>query len=469
MKQLVFSLMVIVLATGVSAQTIIATVESSQATENHNQRKIVRDYDNHVYVFYQDYVNGSWGIYQVVYDSLTSNWSQPEYLVPGNNPAAAIGFTDSIFLTYRSNDTNGRIMLMKKAPGGDWLPPVQISQADSLDNLLPVADVDMEEKVLVSWIERGNPEDKVMFYKNSQVNELYSSDSISDLSLSTCLQWEMDFNVFLALEEMGNRVKFFRFFDPNEMELIFDTLGTKPCQSIGGYAPGYSNELYLRYIYLDPMHNVTTCSVEFWGEEPEILGPITLIETPVSDIAIDDILVPVGFDFLYTDESGFYNAFTNQGWSYPLVEIIDTLSADCFNSSIGYKHFSATIVDYIWMENSGSDYKIYYKRSNKIPYDPGVNIKVNKDNGNELWFSSNPFKDKITLKLYTKEATRPTVKIYDLRGSVIKSITDITRQGDYFSFEWDGENESGREVNSATYILNITIGKQVLNNLIVKE
>ena len=141
---------------------------NSQATENHNQRKIVRDYDHHIYVFYQDFIANSWGIYQVKYDSLTSSWSQPKYLVPGNNPAVAIGFTDSIFLTYRTNDESGKIMLMKKAPGGDWLPPIQISMADSLDNLLPVADVDMEEKVLISWIERGNPDDKVMFYKNGQ-------------------------------------------------------------------------------------------------------------------------------------------------------------------------------------------------------------------------------------------------------------------------------------------------------------
>jgi len=119
MKRLVFSLMVIVLAIGVSAQTMIATVQSSEATENHNQRKIVRDYNHHVYVFYQDFVEGSWGIYQVVHNSLTYSWSEPEYLVPCNNPAVAIGFTDSIFLTYRSNDANGKIMLMKKAPGGD--------------------------------------------------------------------------------------------------------------------------------------------------------------------------------------------------------------------------------------------------------------------------------------------------------------------------------------------------------------
>jgi hypothetical protein len=468
MKNLIITLLIIIgFALQANSQTLIATCNTEFATINHNQRKIVRDYDHHIYVFYQDFVAGSWGIYQVVHDSLTSSWSQPEYLVPGNNPAAAIGFTDSIFLTYRSNDANGKIMLMKKASADDWLPPVQISQADSLDNVLPVADVDMEEKVLVSWIERGDPDDKVMFYKNGTVTEIYTSDSISDLSLSTSLQWNMDIDVFLALEESGERVKFFRFINPNELDLFFDTLGTKPCQSIGLYAPGYFYTSLQRYIYLDQNNDLVTVSTtDFFYDG--LFGPFLLINGPVTDLAIDDILEPVGFDFLYSDNFGFYNAFTDQSL-WPNATIIDQYPVSCFNFSIAYKHFSATIVDYIWMKSSGSDYNIYYKRSNKIPYNPGVNIKVNKDNGNEIWFSSNPFKDKIGLKLYTNEATQPTVKIYDLRGIVIKSITEITHQGDHFSFEWDGENESGREVNSATYILNITFGKHVLNNLIVKE
>jgi hypothetical protein len=465
MKRFVFVLMAMGLATGAYPQTIIATIQNSQATENHNQRKIIRDYDNHVYVFYQDFVEGSWGIYQVVYESLSSGWSEPEYLVPGNNPAAAIGFTDSIFLTYRSNDESGKIMLMKKAPGGDWFPPVQISMADSLDNLLPVADVDMEEKVLISWIERGNPDDKVMFYKKGQVNELYSSDSISDLSLSTSLQMTMDTSVFLALEESGERVKFFKFINPNEMELLLDTLGTRPCQSIGVYAPIGLDDLYPRLMYLDQSNNISLASFESSIYQ---IGPYILVSASVNDLAIDDELEPIGFGFLYSDNNGFYYAFASHTF-VPQATIMDDYPESCFNFSIAYKHFSATNVDYIWMESSGLSNKIYYKRSNKIPYDPGLDIKVNKDNGNELWFSSNPFRDKISLKLYTKEATQPAVKIYDLNGSVIKTITEITYQGDYFSFEWDGRNESGSRVNSATYILNITIGKHTLNNLIVKE
>jgi hypothetical protein len=469
MKNLIITLLIILgFALQANSQTLIATCNTEFATMNHNQRKIVRDYDHHIYVFYQDYINGSWGIYQVIYDSLTSSWSQPDYLVPGNNPAAAIGFTDSIFLTYRSNDESGKIMLMKKAPDGDWLPPVQISMADSLDNLLPVAEVDMEEKVLVSWIERGNPDDKVMFYKNGTVNEIYVSDSISDLSLSTSLQWNIDNAFFVALEESGERVKFFKFYDINEMEIYLDTLGTKPCQSIGAYSPGNWESLFPRLMYIDDEKNLSLSSVDSWGSYYYIYGPYVLVDGLVFDVAIDDELDPIGFGFLYSDNNGFYNAFASHS-EVPEATIIDWLPTYCYNFSIAYKHFSPTIVDFIWMQNSGQDYGIYYKRSNKIPYDPGLNIKVNKDSGNELWFSSNPFKDKIALKLYTNEATRPTVKICDLRGSVIKSITEITHQGDCFSFEWDGENESGSEVNSATYILNITIGKHVLNNLIVKE
>ena len=94
-------------------------------------------------------------------------------------------------------------------------------------------------------------------------------------------------------------------------------------------------------------------SIEYWEVTILIIiGPYTLIEGPVTEIAIDDILPPVGFDFLYSDINVLYNAFDGQS-IVPEVTIIDWHSSDCFNASIAYKHFSATIVDYIWMESIG--------------------------------------------------------------------------------------------------------------------
>ena len=106
---------------------------------------------------------------------------------------------------------------------------------------------------------------------------------------------------------------------------------------------------------------------------------------------------------------------------YPQSTIIDAISPGVVSISLSLTSISARplLIIFGWRVPDRI-IDIYYKRSNKIPYDPGVNIKVNKDNGNELWFSSNPFRDKISLKLYTKEETQPAVKIYDLKGSVIK-------------------------------------------------
>jgi hypothetical protein len=83
----------------------------------------------------------------------------------------------------------------------------------------------------------------------------------------------MDNEVFLALEESGNRVKFFQLDEMNELEILLDTLGTKPCQSIGAYAPGYSEELFPRLIYIDNFQNISVASVEYWGNNHSIMGP----------------------------------------------------------------------------------------------------------------------------------------------------------------------------------------------------
>ncbi len=469
MKNLFLIILICIFSVNANSQIQIATSFSTNATKNHNQRKIVRDYDHNIFVFYEDVLNGSSAIYFVCYDSLTSIWSQPEFLTFGNSPAAAIGPTDSIYIAYLSNDLNNKVMLMKKIPGGNWFPPFQISMADSLLNNLPVADVDNEGRIVIAWIEKGSIEDKIIFYKNGLTSEIYSSESITDLSLATDLLYS-DERIFIAIEEFGNRVKFFQFYNIEDMEVLLDTLGTKPCQSIGVYAPGLFMDLFPRLMYIDNNNNVSLASIIF-DNNFVLIGPYTLVEGPIDDIAIDDILQPIGFSFLYSDADGLYHSFAGHS-DMPDVTLIDWLPPIYSNSSIAYKHFSATIVDFIWVVGSGGSYPIYYKRSNKIPYNPGTNIKTNNATGDiTLWLSPNPFKDRISFTVTGTEIAQPEVKIYDLRGSLIKviNVDGLVDNGNSYSFQWNGQNESGSAVKTGTYILNITMGKSILNNLIVKE
>ncbi len=161
---LVFVLFGILLSA--NSQTLIATSHSQEATKNHNQRKIVRDYSHHIYVFYQDFINDTNSIYCVRFDSLTSSWSQPEFVTHGTSPAVAIDpYFDTIFLSYQTDEINSRIMLMTRYPDNQWNSPVQISNCDTIPNILPVADVENWGSVIVSWIEKGAGIDKVKLYK----------------------------------------------------------------------------------------------------------------------------------------------------------------------------------------------------------------------------------------------------------------------------------------------------------------
>jgi flagellar hook assembly protein FlgD len=116
------------------------------------------------------------------------------------------------------------------------------------------------------------------------------------------------------------------------------------------------------------------------------------------------------------------------------------------------------------------NYDIYYKRSNKIEYIPGINVNAYNDTKDILvTLSSNPFITVINLNITGSELIKPFVKIYDLAGRLIKTIEEINYSGNSYSCLWTGVNETGNEVKAGSYIINIKMGKHVLNNLIVKE
>lgn len=451
-----------------TSQTLIATSRSQDATKNHNQRKIVRDYNHHVFVFYQDVINDTNSIYFVRYDSLTSSWSQPEFVTNGTSPAVGIDpYMDTIFLAYQTDELNSRIMLMKKFPDGGWDSPEQISLADSLPNVMPVADVENWGSMIVSWIEKGISADKVQLYRNGEVIEIYSDTSITDFSMATSLAITMEQNIFFALEKNGSHVNYF-LFKNNSLSSIADSDGNLPCQSIGSYAPGAIYSTVERIIYKDDNDDIMMNSIEIYGNNFNSWGTYTLIDGPVTNVLIDDVLMPIGFSFLFVKNDVLYHAFSGHDFT-PNVTIIDQLGNNPFNPSIAYKHFSAMVVDFVWMEDVGdNEYNIYYKRSNKIAYTIGIDENDHPE-GLSLRGSPNPFTNRILLKVYTVSEEVPVMKLYDLRGSVVKTLNGIISGDHEFTFEWNGRNESGVEVKSGTYIVTADEAGKRVNGLIIKN
>jgi len=63
----------------------------------------------------------------------------------------------------------------------------------------------------------------------------------------------------------------------------------------------------------------------------------------------------------------------------------------------------------------------------------------------------NPFNPRVVIECRLPRSTRLTVKIYNLRGQLVKTLLDAEREAGKQSVVWDGVDQSGRQVASGVY------------------
>src|ERR1039457_635836 len=100
MKTLIISLILTVSAMCIHAQTLIATSSNPQATANQNQRKIVRDTSDNIFVVFEDTYNQQNIIKGVMYSKSAGQWSTPATIRNGQNPTLSISQDGEIHLLY---------------------------------------------------------------------------------------------------------------------------------------------------------------------------------------------------------------------------------------------------------------------------------------------------------------------------------------------------------------------------------
>ena len=94
---------------------------------------------------------------------------------------------------------------------------------------------------------------------------------------------------------------------------------------------------------------------------------------------------------------------------------------------------------------------------------PLIGIEENQDELNSTKFSlvvsPNPFNDKTQIHFSCPRPSRISLKIYNLTGSLIKTVIDgEIERGDYTYF-WDGANAGGSKVPSGIYFIQFNAGE----------
>ncbi len=79
----------------------------------------------------------------------------------------------------------------------------------------------------------------------------------------------------------------------------------------------------------------------------------------------------------------------------------------------------------------------------------------------------NPFSASTTLKFDLNDIKNPTVKIYNIKGELVKTITDKLVQGKN-TVIWNGTNEKGKPISNGIYFMIVTNGNHQTATKLVK-
>jgi len=455
---------------GVSAQEIIATSKHPFGTANHNQRKIIRDSEGNIYVVFTDSLSKNLTINGVYFNSASEAWSNPVPIAEGTNPTLAISRNNTIYLLYQTNDTISQIRSQFTQDFTEWSESLLVSDS-SYSCFLPVADCDSSGSLNGFWVQDNDDGTDSLQYGKVTDGELVASRSIAmkndieDLSIANHLMYTNN-DVYFAYQSDDDSIFFCSSGDYlQSFDTVNVSIGFQPGLTFNCYT-GWpnDNDNHIPMLFLDRNQNlIENVHIDYGisSYKDEILQP-----GQIDYICVDDIMPPLGYSYLFMKNDSLFHGFS-MGFGFGGI-LLDTISSHPIYPSMAYKHFSSEYIDFIWMQESSTDFTIHYKRDDKYEYIyKGIDEELSKEF--KITGYPNPFKEvlNIQVEVALNEQT-PSIDIYDTNSRLVASLHPESISGNEYFFTWE-TSESAEHIPPGLYFVRCTVGKSRTAKKVIKS
>jgi hypothetical protein len=448
------------------SQTQIAVSNHPEATANGNQRKIVRNMNDQVFVVFGDVVNDTSRIMGISNTAEFTQWTEPAEICTGKNPTLVLCHEDWdewFGLIYENPGSPQQIVYRYSEDFEEWSEPVLLSDPLS-DSRLPVADVDSSGCVNVLWIEKEVQEHLVYAQLNADtLTERFtvvSSDSICNIAIANHLQYFKD-DLFFGLHTYPDTLLFYLSTDHLEtMELLYDTLGISPCITYNSAIEGHPVGNAVRFMFQDQGPWGSLYEVQAHEYDYSNIAVNSLFFPGVyRELCVNNLLPDLGYSFIYIDESGNLIHAFSFGPYYEWCQIMETIEpgdGPILHPSLAYKNFNMHYVDFIWMEDNGSNFSIYHKRDQK---QVGMGIDTTGMRGFYFTGGPNPFSGRLEMTVYhQQDPSEPELAVFDPHGRFIRNLP-VFFTGKKYRTSWDATTADGTSIQPGIYLIRCTVGK----------
>jgi type IX secretion system substrate protein len=461
MKKISIYLILLLTIIKVDAQTLIATSNSFEATANHNQRKIVRDSLDNVFVIYVDSSEQGRVIKGLWLNNEINEWSSVTEITKGTNPSLSINKLGKFNLLFESNDSVKIISQISSTDFFSWTNVKEISDSNYYCHL-PICDSDSSGNFNMFWIKNSSNSEQTLMYANiindniTNTKAITTKSVINDIAIANHLQNYNDDLIF-SIQFNEDSLQFFRSINKLEsIDTLYKAIGTQPCITFNAMIPHYSiyQENPIRFLYLNNSEQLVEveCGLDYYNADN---FPTRIIEFyPIEYICIDDIAPPIGYSYLYMKNNTLFHGFS-YGADWQWSTILDTVSSNPINPSLAYKNFNALYVDYVWMQRNSNNFDIYYKRDEKNKYLGKDDNETGK--GFSIVGYPNPFKDKLNIEIDVDYILdQPLLEIYDIFLRKITILQPTNQSSNKYYYTW----ETNKLLSSGLYFIKCSVGSK---------
>jgi len=450
-----------------TGQDIIATSRYPEATANHNQRKIVRDSEENIFVVYADSLEGSLFIKGVYLNRMTMEWSDPVAITEGTHPTLALTEDDQIYLVYQSLDSVSQVKMIKTDDFSTWSDPEILSNV-IFPCTLPVADCDAEGRLNVLWLQHNSDSTVSVIYCNIYEEEMVTStidnkNQISDISIANHLSYANSI-LYFGYQYNGDSLQFFSMEDNlSSLDTLFTSTGSQPGLTINSNEENSPLFNFIRGVFIDTLLNVVEW--EQAEEEEEAFGERIIIDDPVTYLCVDDLVPPIGYSYLLMKNDSLFHGFSF-GFVWDAV-IHDTIAGNAIFPSIAYKHFNIEYIDIVWMQESDNGFTIHYQREEKYQYIFKSN-EGKKTGRLSVTGYPNPFTHELHIQIVTSPGDAiPVIDIYDINSKLVTSLAPERISGTTCLYTWN-TSSSSEQIPPGLYLIRCTAGRSRTVKKVIK-
>ena len=454
MKKLITILVAVLMTIGLKAQVCLVDEAPGDVAVNHNQRLIVRDSGEGIFVVFPGYFDNIGG---VIYNDSIGDWCEQFIITEGNSPTLAISDNNQIHLIYETLDEPTQIKYRSSWDFTNWSDDIVLSDT-SHQCFTPIADVDSSNTLNVFWIQDNADSTQSLIYARCnddillETKTVITKNEINDLAMANHLQYYTD-ELYFAIQYMQDSVRFYHSSDHlQSFELVYDAMGKKPCITYNTSDDYTFEDGLVRMLYINQEAYLMEAEMH---EGDDYVYELEMIDEAIENVWINNLAPPIGYSFLYAKEDELVHEFSyGPQWNFnTTLEIID-VDSDEFYASIAYKHFNFDFVDFVF----NYDGSLLYFRDDKYDYPYAIDDKED-GKGFSITASPNPFSESITFNMSVEDANLvPEILVYNTKMDLIKTFSFKKTANAEYEFNWDGISSSGKKVPAGAYIIVCSVG-----------